>query len=99
MGKSYKSHREDRFGAATSWVALEDIHISDSEVAKLLARDFHQINEMRQRIERGEELMPVSLHERASGGVLHRRRASPRCRRQACGKLFCRGRGGLKQPR
>jgi len=68
MGKSYKSHREDRFGAATSWVALEDIHISDLEVAKLLARDFHQINEMRQRIERGEELMPVSLHERASGG-------------------------------
>jgi hypothetical protein len=67
MGKSYKRYSEEEF-ERTVWISLADIHIPDSTVAKLLARDFHQIDEMRQRFENGESVFRVVLHERASGG-------------------------------
>ncbi len=67
MGKSYKRYSEEGFERTVS-ISLADIHIPDSTVAKLLARDFHQIDEMRQRFENGESVFRVVLHERASGG-------------------------------
>ncbi len=67
MGKSYKYRSSDAF-ENTEWVSLEDIHLAESTVAKLLARDFHQIDEMRQRFENGEDVVRVVLHERANGG-------------------------------
>jgi hypothetical protein len=67
MGKSYKYRVSDEF-EGTEWISLDEIHMSESAVAKLLARDFHQIEEMRQRFENGGEVIRVVLHERAGGG-------------------------------
>jgi hypothetical protein len=67
MGKSYKHRSEEEF-ERTEWISLEDIHIPEATIAKLLARDFHQIDGMRQRFENGQSVFRVVLHERASGG-------------------------------
>ncbi len=52
----------------TQWISLDAIYISESTIAKLLARDFHQIDAMRVRFENGQEMVRVVLHERAGGG-------------------------------
>jgi hypothetical protein len=69
MGKSYKKNREEfDDGGATEWIALSDIYLAESTVQKLLARDFHQIDEMRRGFENGASMVRVVLHERESGG-------------------------------
>ncbi len=67
MGKSYKYRSSEEFDS-TEWISLDQIHVSESTIAKLLARDFHQIDEMRQRFEDGADMVRVVLHERVSGG-------------------------------
>lgn len=73
MGKSYKErkHRNDDFDTTdddTCFVSLKDIHISEETVAKLMLRDFHQIDLMRQSIEDGKRLVRVVLKRRFGGG-------------------------------
>jgi ParB-like chromosome segregation protein Spo0J len=66
MGKS----RKTRFEAEedTVWVALEDIYISEATWDKLLRREAQQIEDMRDRFERGLDMVRVVLHYRANGG-------------------------------
>jgi len=65
MGKSLKNrHRTDE----TVWVALDEIYISESTWSKLLRRDSGQIEAMRDRFERGLDMVRVVLHHRISGG-------------------------------
>jgi hypothetical protein len=74
MGKSHNRNnrfdRFDRFEAeeATVWVALDEIYIADATWEKLLRRDGQQIEAMRDRFERGLEMVRVVLHHRANGG-------------------------------
>ena len=69
MGKSYNHRSSDEYeNENTVWVSLEEIYVSESTQAKLLARDFHQIDEMRQHFEDGKEMVRVVLHERKGGG-------------------------------
>lgn len=74
MGKSYKErkHRDDESydvtGDETCYVSLQDIHISEETVAKLMHRDFHQIDLMRQTLESGGRLVRVVLKRRFGGG-------------------------------
>lgn len=73
MGKSYKKNRrdhedyEDNF-EGTEWIALDEIHLKEATIAKLLARDGQQIDAMRERFEDGADMVRVVLHERVSGG-------------------------------
>jgi len=74
MGKSHNRNnrfdRLDRFEAeeATIWVALDEIYISDATWEKLLRREAQQIEDMRDRFERGLDMVRVVLHHRANGG-------------------------------
>lgn len=67
MGKSLKiRHRTEEDD--TVWVALDEIYISEATWEKLLRRDSQQIEAMRDRFERGLDMVRVVLHHRASGG-------------------------------
>lgn len=75
MGKSYsgrRAHKRDasnnRGHAATSFVALADIQITDSTWEKLMARDGQQIERYRQAYENGEDMVRVVLRPRVDGG-------------------------------
>lgn len=66
MAKSLKNrHRTEE---ETVWVALEEIYISEATWEKLLRRDSQQIEAMRDRFERGLDMVRVVLHHRVSGG-------------------------------
>lgn len=67
MGKSLNKNRL-RAEEDTVWVALEDIYISEGTWDKLLRRDGQQIEAMRDRFERGLDMIRVVLHYRVSGG-------------------------------
>jgi len=64
MSKYHASHgnRERRF------VALEEIHIRDKVIKRLLNRDYHQIDAMRASFEEGRDDVEVVLHPRVGGG-------------------------------
>lgn len=82
MGKSFRDRRkafdnnkysdrdcgrEHELGD-TIYVALDDVFVSDSTVAKLLARDGQQIEAYRQAYENGEDMVRVVLRNRVGGG-------------------------------
>ncbi len=64
MNKYHASHghRERRL------VAVEDIHIRDKVIKRLLSRDYHQIDAMRASFEEGRDEVEVVLHPRVGGG-------------------------------
>ncbi len=71
MGKSY-SHKHRRYHEEaaddTIFVPLSEIYISDNTWDNLLKRDRAQIEEMRQDIEDGCEIVRVVLRPRCGGG-------------------------------
>lgn len=70
MGKSYKrrSNRKVWGYESTVFVPLDEIYVSDSTWRKLMKRDHGQIEEMRQDIECGKEMVRVVLRHRVDGG-------------------------------
>ncbi|MBS1990066.1 MAG: hypothetical protein JSS86_25510 [Cyanobacteria bacterium SZAS LIN-2] len=77
MGKSFRERRKADFddfdrapGAADDviFVALADVYMAESTVAKLLARDGAQIEQHRQAYECGEDMVRVVLRPRFGGG-------------------------------
>ncbi|HEY9788052.1 MAG TPA: hypothetical protein V6D17_21870 [Candidatus Obscuribacterales bacterium] len=70
MGKSYRNskYREESFDDDTVYVSLDEIHICESTIEKLLARDGGQIEKMRQDFEFGRASVRVVLRPRAGGG-------------------------------
>lgn len=51
-----------------TFVALEEIYICDSTLAKLLKRDHAQIEMFREAYENGDKMVPVILRDRFGGG-------------------------------
>lgn len=69
MGKSYKRRGSDcELDDETTFVALDEIHVTDSTWHKLIARDHGQIEKMRQDFETGRSVVRVVLRRRAGGG-------------------------------
>lgn len=70
MGKTYYRRHGHKTLAreSTVFVSLDDIHVSDSTWRKLMERDHGQIEEMRQNIEDGMEMVRVVLRVREGGG-------------------------------
>lgn len=68
MGKTYKKASRFERDEDTVFVPLDEIHISDSTVDKLIRRDGAQIEHMRERFECGQDMVRVVLHHRAGGG-------------------------------
>lgn len=70
MGKS-KSYK-DRFSSKKRdeivYVALDEIHVTDSTWRKLMARDHGQIEIMREDYENGRDMIRVVLRPRVDGG-------------------------------
>jgi len=78
MGKSFRDRRkadfDSNFDAGSGndsnviFVALADIFITESTIAKLLARDGAQIEHYRQAYEYDEDMVRVVLRPRFGGG-------------------------------
>lgn len=70
MAKTYSnSQRRDAASDRQAiFIALEEIYICESTVAKLLKRDHAQIEQFRENYENGEEMVPVILRQRFGGG-------------------------------
>jgi len=77
MGKSFRDRRKADFDRHSSdcdrdlsavVVALADVFITESTIAKLLVRDGAQIERYRQAYECGEDMVRVVLRPRFGGG-------------------------------
>jgi len=80
MGKSFRDRRKADFDDFAGrdcnnrnaddviYVALAEVFMAESTVAKLLARDWAQIEQHRQSYESGEEMVRVVLRPRFDGG-------------------------------
>lgn len=72
MGKSFRDRRNAIDSHCESdltvFVNLDEIFVSESTVAKLLARDGQQIESYRQAYENGEDMVRVVLRPRVDGG-------------------------------